>query len=423
MGFCEKLPVMQYFFILGSHPALSVAEIEALLRNVQHTVSFAAPQALILDIEGDFDALAFMSRLGGTVKVGKILDADVKTETLVDSLMAYLSADAQKNARVTFGISLYSLDPAVAKAHIPGLNIENLGMTVKKRLKENDLSVRWVEAQQGTALSSVAVEKNHMIAEGAEFVLFAGKGKLLLGSSLAVQPFQEFSDVDYGRPSRDTIQGMLPPKLARMMVNLAGLEPEAQILDPFCGSGTILTEAFRLGFTKVSGSDKNPGAIKSTENNIEWLRRKGIIKPDDRAAVIVAADARALSPYFKDASIDAVITEPYLGPPLKGRESRGQIQKTIHELSTLYYEALSSWQRILKPGAVIVMILPLFIMDKEKHGFSAAPFEKLGFKTEEMLSASLQAKIGQIQTKNKGLVYGRGVQHVWREIIRLRRIS
>ena len=35
-----------------------------------------------------------------------------------------------------------------------------------------------------------------------------------------MQDFEQWGARDYGRPSRDAVRGMLPPKLARMMVNL-----------------------------------------------------------------------------------------------------------------------------------------------------------------------------------------------------------
>jgi tRNA G10 N-methylase Trm11 len=295
-------------------------------------------------------------------------------------------------------------------------------METKSRLKEAGKGARWVKAQVGAALSSVVVSKNRMIEEGAEFVVLAKKDLLLVGTTDVVQPFEEFSAVDYGRPERDTLQGMLPPKLARIMVNLIHVSREARevsLLDPFCGSGTILTEALQIGFMNVYGSDKNPAAAEATKKNIEWLQSKGLTQPGSKA-VVEPVDAREVSKYLEDGTIDAIATEPYLGPPRSGRERRGEMQKTLHELSNLYYQSLSNWKKILKPGAPIVMALPVYIVGLEKHGISVADFAPLGLEAEPLLPTLILSRLGVRETKNHGLLYGRNDQFVWREIVRLR---
>lgn len=45
------------------------------------------------------------------------------------------------------------------------------------------------------------------------------------------------------------------------------------ILDPFCGSGTILTEAMLINYKNLIGADISPKAINDTKKNIEWIIR------------------------------------------------------------------------------------------------------------------------------------------------------
>ncbi len=288
---------MKYFFILGSNPALSVAEIAAVLGNRPYR--FGPCSAAVMTIESDaaLDAVALMERLGGTVKIGELFEEQVEpSEEAAVELMAGKLSDASRgepreraaaSKRVTFGYSVYRLS---ASARAAADELRKAGMETKSRLKESGVGARWVKVQEGQALTSVAVAKNRLIEEGAEFVFLAQAGGLLAGVTKAVQPFEEFSGTDYGRPSRDTYQGMLPPKLARMMINLAGVPKDRRLLDPFCGSGTVLTEALRLGFTDVAGSDLNPEAAKSTVANIEWLKDRGGL-PAFRSEVF-ASDAR-----------------------------------------------------------------------------------------------------------------------------------
>ncbi|MEK9152545.1 MAG: hypothetical protein AAB692_04210, partial [Patescibacteria group bacterium] len=362
----------------------------------------------------DFDPAAAMRRLGGTVKIGKVIAEDkLEANFILEKAMAIL-AEKSAEGRITFGVSVYGASREASQGLI------KLGMEMKSRLRAEGKSARWVRPQEGSSLSSVSVVKNRMLEEGAEFLLFVSKGRVTIATTAAVQPFEEFSQTDFGRPARDMEQGMLPPKVARMMVNLSGAPLEGFIFDPFCGSGTVLTEALRMGYAKLAGSDKNPVAVTSTEKNIAWLREKGLIAKDGPAPLVFAADARNVGQFMKDASLDAIVTEPFLGPVLTGKETRSLIQKQIHELSTLYYESLSAWLRLFKPGAATVIALPNYVLRQEHHGFSTKEFSKLGYEGESLLSPSLLSKLGAAETKNRGLLYGRTGQHVWREIVRLR---
>lgn len=418
---------MRYFFILGSNPELSAAEICALLEGREFTVPEAGKQALIIETpdKNRLDTAALMKRLGGTVKIGRILaEIDPTEDAFTDLMTAHLDGK-RVGQPITFGYSAYSVDTekTVEKAASLLQRMRNAGMEAKTRLKESGRSARWVKAQTGTSLTSVVVSKNKLIEEGAEFVLIAKKDRLHVGVTEVVQPFEKFSSGDYGRPERDTVQGMLPPKLARMMVNLTGIAADgsagATILDPFCGSGTILTEALQMGFSSVYGSDRNPAAVESTKKNIDWMRSKGRI-PETSIATVEVSDARDVGQYLNQASVGAIATEPFLGPPRTGRERRGEMQKVLFELARLYYESLAAWRKVLTPGATVVMALPVYVVGNERHGVSSSEFAALGYQVEPLLNASVLSRLGGTLGKNKGLMYGRADQYVWREIVRMR---
>ena len=72
-----------------------------------------------------------------------------------------------------------------------------------------------------------------------------------------VQNISAYAMRDQKRPKRDAFVGMLPPKLAQIMINLAlgDQEPKDKLLlDPFCGTGVLLQEALLMGL-KVYGTD------------------------------------------------------------------------------------------------------------------------------------------------------------------------
>ncbi|HTK05513.1 MAG TPA: RsmD family RNA methyltransferase [Candidatus Eisenbacteria bacterium] len=420
---------MRYFFILGTNPVLSTAEIIALLDGRQFTVTEMYKQAVIVDaMPGHtLDAKALMARLGGTIKIGTVLAEGLAqdADTLEEQVLQGLSDRVANIGNATYGISVYSLEsdkPASKAATLSG-KFKDVGMRVKRKLQAAGCAARWVKAQVGTALTSAAVGKNNMLMDGAEFIVLAKADTMIVGKTDVIQPFEEFSLVDYGRPERDTIQGMLPPKLARIMINLIHVSREVvsiSIMDPFCGSGTVLTEALQMGFRELYGSDKNPAAVVATQKNIDWLKEKGLVSGETNHVALFASDARQIGQQMKPKTLDAIVTEPYLGPNRTGGERRGELQKRLSELTKLYYESLSAWRPLLKPGAPIVMAMPVYILGNEKHGISAKDFENLGYRTEAMLPGPILSRLGVPETKNHGLMYGRNDQHVWREIVRLR---
>jgi len=84
--------------------------------------------------------------------------------------------------------------------------------------------------------------------------------------------------------------GMLPPKLARIMINLSrtpeGHLPE-KIYDPFCGTGTVLLEALSLGI-QIAGSDLSEKMITATKKNTQWYYRSQHPEADNRKPFFVS---------------------------------------------------------------------------------------------------------------------------------------
>ena len=62
----------------------------------------------------------------------------------------------------------------------------------------------------------------------------------------------------------------LSSRLARLLVNIAGVSKGQVLLDPFCGSGTILGEALLKGVDCI-GVDRNHGSVERTKKNLAWI--------------------------------------------------------------------------------------------------------------------------------------------------------
>ncbi|UCF45248.1 MAG: methyltransferase domain-containing protein, partial [Candidatus Bathyarchaeota archaeon] len=92
----------------------------------------------------------------------------------------------------------------------------------------------------------------------------------------------------------------MPSKLARCMVNLAHAKAGELVLDPFCGTGSVMVEAAFIG-CRVLGFDIQRRMVKGCRNNLEHFS----VEPDG----LVIADARKL-PLTQ---IDCLATDPPYG--------------------------------------------------------------------------------------------------------------
>jgi DNA modification methylase len=77
-------------------------------------------------------------------------------------------------------------------------------------------------------------------------------------------------DPKYATHGIHAYKGKFYPQLAKCLFNLAQLEPGQAVIDPFCGSGTVLLEAYLNGLTGV-GIDLNPLAVKIARVKTEVL--------------------------------------------------------------------------------------------------------------------------------------------------------
>lgn len=361
---------MKYIFILGNNPELSQAEIKAVLPQLK--VLAQAKEFLVAETD-KFSCADLLERLGGTIKIGVVLGAKPDFGPI-------LGAASSAAGKFKFGVSFY------------GVKKSNFGMQAKGLLKEKSVSARLVESRE-PYLSSVIVtkEKCH------DFIVLPD----YFGLTCAVQNFKDYGHRDFGRPAADAFSGMLPPKVAKIMINLSGAKTDDVILDPFCGSGTILSEALALGFRNLVGTDFSDKAIQDTESNLKWLTEQLNIKYSILNIKIFKQDIRKLPEDIPDSSINAIVTEPFLGQPLRGNEKPETIEKIISELSELYVESFWKFKKILKPEGKIVIVVPQWHIHGKVYNLN--------------IENKVQA-IGLRRLDNDDLIYKRENQKVWRKI-------
>ena len=270
---------MQYLLVLGRQPEISLAELQALGVKVDRTWTNASPANLArlhrprhvyhLAFTSDAKVLQLKNRLGGTIKIAR---------QLADSPLDYLSS--LNHHKIVFGLSDFN-----------AVNPRQVGreaLALKEKLLETH-SVR-VIPNQTPVLTSATILKNGLLHPEK------GRAELLKVNSryfvtVHEQNITAYARRDQNRPARDARVGMLPPKLAQILINLCGELPQgARILDPFCGTGVILQEAELMGYAAY-GSDLSARMVDFSRQNLAWLQENWFLPPHLPAPVLEEGDA------------------------------------------------------------------------------------------------------------------------------------
>jgi SAM-dependent methyltransferase len=151
--------------------------------------------------------------------------------------------------------------------------------------------------------------------------------------------------------------GALRPTVAAAMVGLAG--PAAgRLLDPCCGSGTILAEALAAGWA-AEGRDADPAAVAASRRNVP-------------GAAVRVGDARRLD--LADGSAGACVANLPFGQQYGVQGEMGQWLAAV----------LAETARVTRPGGRVILlapqiprsVVPARLSIRERH-----PIRLLGTKT------------------------------------------
>lgn len=390
-----------YCFIFGKTPQLSLAELMTVLGNRVDLV-VTTPEAAIVSASKPLDCEQIQDQLGGTIKVGAIFDS------ATDYSKAEWSDWYQpQTERFQFGFSAYGLSRSER------LNLKKIGLQLKKFWQSSSLACRLVVSQEAS-LSSVIVLKEKLLNPGADFLVIKDEkqNKFWLGQTKASQKFADYAEKEFGRPQADAKRGMIPLKLAKMMINLAGL-PQGSFLDPFCGLGTLVTAAADLGWRQLAGSDLDPRVIKQAKINWSWLLKKQFRSLQVDFRVGSAVDLIKIWPNQK---FQAIVTEPDLGPALKSLPLSEQLKLIQQKLIVLYQDFLIAAGKVLEPSGQVVMIWPIWQTGKL---WQTLPKEKIiksdcwQIKNFKLSDLNLQS---ELFNERGSLWYARPDQIVGREI-------
>ncbi|NCU40317.1 hypothetical protein EOL73_00975 [Candidatus Saccharibacteria bacterium] len=374
---------MDTLFILGRQPEIGLAELEAL------SDSSSVHQINDTCATGKVD-IAF-SRLGSSQKSGPILA--VYNTTDIHKVFASLTneipsliANMPTEGKVKLGASLYGFD---ATAY----TLQGELLRLKKYLRNHGRSAR-VIPNETVALSSATTYHNHLTRElGLEFALVRDGKQTIVARMINVQDIDNYRIRDRERPKRDAFVGMLPPKLAQTMINLAQVQHQQALWDPFCGTGVILMEAMLQGIS-VYGSDVSEKMVKYTDLNIAWLIQhynQYFSSNQDVRYETFVGDATKFQLLVEQSSrLQSIVTETYLGQPLGGQHpSEDKIHDIIRGVNKISRDFLENVSKQVASGTRHCIAFPAwYIDDHEYHLPVIDELADLGFERISFASTS-----------------------------------
>ncbi len=356
-----RMAMEKSLFILGRQPSLGLAELESLYGAQK--LEPIGDEAAILAVE---PSTVDFARLGGSIKLSKVFfeinstkwpDIQKALEQELPDRLADLP-----DGKIRLGISAYGLK-------IGPKQLIAAGLTVKNIIRGRGRSVRLVP-NQTPALNSAQVLHNRLIGDvGCEIVCVRNGAKTIVSRTVAEQDIESYTWRDRGRPKRDSRVGMLPPKLAQIIVNLAGkhvppvgaiIDPnnpvnknpqQARLLDPFCGTGVILQEALLLGYNAY-GTDLEPRMVEYSGANLDWLGNKFHFSGTYQLA---SGDATT---FHWQQPVDLIASEIYLGQPFNTVPSPEKLAQVHGTCNVILEKFLQNVGGQVRSGTRLCLAVP-----------------------------------------------------------------
>ena len=379
-----------YLFFLGSHPALSFLELEQVCGRYEQTVSLLLPSVAKCQWAGGLPE-NLIDRLGGVDRIVRV----VGTYGSVPEAGDILSALPMQ--KLTLGLSFYGSD----------MDLQPLAEKLKGLARKRGVKLRFVLPKDARGqLNAAQIMFNKLDRKRNSEVTIIPAGEVFfLTRTTQVQDIRAYEIRDTSRPARHGKVGMLSPKLAQMMINIAvgGLKAPT-IFDPFCGMGTILQEGRLMGLP-TTGSDISSEMVHATRQNLEHLERHFRLQNDPRPEVF-QHDATRSFPARLYGQFDAIVTEPHLGRALTTPLPHREVDRAVAKLRALYRTAFKRFSLTLKPGGRVLFLLPAFRQGRRFTLFPASFLDEI---------ESLQYRKVQLQDR-ADMLYARPGALVGREL-------
>jgi tRNA (guanine10-N2)-dimethyltransferase len=269
--------VKLFFLLSGENETLPAAELNAILEAEGYSYSVT-------------------EKLDQLVR----LEADSRSVKAVHRRSAYTMASALEL------FACQAQDSAVTQA-ADTMNFRNVlnedeSFAVRiKRVKEYSVKSDTMNLERKLGkliLRNAPAAKVNLEKPDKTFLGVLTSGKLVFGVKLAEITPKTFSE---RRPRKKPFfhPSAMPSKLARCMVNLARAKAGELVLDPFCGTGSIMVEAAFVG-CRVLGLDVQRRMIVGCRKNLGYfnVESEGLIMADSRRLPLTRMDHVVTDPPY-----------------------------------------------------------------------------------------------------------------------------
>lgn len=452
----------QTICIHGRQPAIGRAELESLFGA--DAITPIGPQATGISLApADID----FSRLGGTVKFCKLLT--VLDTTDWDKIQEFLESSVPVHAaslpegKMKLGLSVYGLN-------VSPRNLTATGLALKKVIKSTGRSVRIVPNSE-KVLNSAQVLHNQLTgALGWELVFIQDGKQTVLAQNIAEQDIEAYAARDQSRPKRDARVGMLPPKLAQILINIAAGDISDEPLSASCAerlqnglgldaargsdeernepykevqrvSTAVADTAQRQEKKRVTssareqafsakavldpfcgtgvvlqeallmgydayGTDLEPRMVDYSKGNLDWLANRYNL--DGLTYLLEIGDATS----HQWQAFDMIAAETYLGRPFSAEPKPEVLKEVIRDVDTIHKKFLQNLAKQTPAGFRMCIAVPAW---KTKSGFKHLPLL-------DQLTDMGYTRLVLKHVSNEDLVYHRENQIVARELVVLTRV-
>lgn len=269
----------------------------------------------------------FLDQLGGCIRVAEVIGEFQEKAQIVEEIYARIKA-IQPDGKPKLGISSHG----TGKGFLP-----NILSVLKQKFGE----LR-VENVQGENMTSGQAFDRKLLKKGFEFIVWQNGDSFLLGQTKAMQNLRNYTLRDRKKTFRDAEMGMLPPKLAQQLINFAAPAKGETVLDPFCGSGTICSEAAIAGW-KTVGSDMMSERVTGAKENFQFLAEK--FRYEDSTGEFLTRDATKFPwPRFPNT---VIATEGFLGTNFTKQPNRSEADEQSRAVLGMWDEF---WKNAKKDG-------------------------------------------------------------------------
>lgn len=416
----------QTVFFLGSHPALSAAELWAYGERTGRLPAWdlsRLPVALLGS--GVLPSPSVQPQLGGTTMIGTLRETFSAFPDPEAVLSNVPELRTEHQGKRVIGVSALPCpaEPGLASGDVAELaaQVRHFALALKASVGRKGTRVVFPPAKRSD-LSTAQLLHNRLPKHGTALCFLVAPGRVDLVTIETIQDIEAYAQRDRGRPQADPGHGMLPPKVAQMLVNLSLVPPDGTVYDPFCGVGTIPMEAVLLGCNSMA-SDVSPKQVQRTRENLEWLRQyvpSG--RPPGSPVRLFVHDVTKGAFPLDPGSVDAIVTEGWLGPARTSSPSPKQTEAAFQKVGALLARLLQSAKAVLKPGGRVVVTLPVFRLKKRLLSFPLETLRLAGYALEPLVPDPWRAHPLFRGSTRGTLVYGRPDAFVLREVVRMRRV-